>query len=336
MEERQSGALKPEYYRKPKTGDWHGRMDGPGPEHLRWHQHVRLVDLTVDDLAGRQNTVAILGFACDEGVKRNQGRVGASRSPTVMRTVLSNLPVSGPALGIIDVGDIVCHDGNMEEAQRQLSHTVTGLLRHAIFPLVIGGGHEVTFANFMGVRGFVDGTTRGESIACINFDAHFDNRQVRGIATSGTGFSQIEQAETRAGNIFQYLAIGIQRPSNTAALFREAERSNTQYILKDDFTPDNKKQVLHRIETFLDKRQYIYLTIDMDVFAAAFAPGVSAPAYNGIFPDSLFFDCLALVVSSGKLVSLDIAELNPGFDIDNRTARLEADIIYWMVERLGG
>lgn len=66
----------------------------------------------------------------------------------------------------------------------------------------------------------------------------------------------------------------------------------------------------------------------MDVFAAPYAPGVSAPAYNGIRPDTVFFDCLENLFKTGRIVSLDIAELNPRMDIDNRTARLAATIVF--------
>src|SRR5690606_33054812 len=82
---------------------------------------------------------------------------------------------------------------------------------------------------------------------------------------------------------------------------------------------------------FSKTSERLYVTIDMDVFAAAYAPGVSATAYNGIRPDSLFFGCLEKIIATGKLSSLDIAELNPTMDIDGRTAKLAATIIFHVV-----
>jgi len=72
----------------------------------------------------------------------------------------------------------------------------------------------------------------------------------------------------------------------------------------------------------------VYLTVCLDVFAAAFAPAVSALAYNGILPDKIFQDFFKFILRSPKVKSMDIAELNPSLDIDNRTARLAASLIF--------
>ena len=48
----------------------------------------------------------------------------------------------------------------------------------------------------------------------------------------------------------------------------------------------------------------------MDVFAAPYAPGVSAPSINGIEPNEIFKSCFDLIVNCGKLISLDFAETN--------------------------
>ena len=40
-------------------------------------------------------TGVIVGFACDEGVRRNQGRVGAKLGPTALRQALANYPLHG-------------------------------------------------------------------------------------------------------------------------------------------------------------------------------------------------------------------------------------------------
>ncbi|NUS35238.1 MAG: formimidoylglutamase, partial [Pseudarthrobacter sp.] len=58
---------------------WTGRFDGDGPEHRRWWQAVHPLD-PPDGAAPRAGTtpVALLGFASDEGVRRNKGRTGAA------------------------------------------------------------------------------------------------------------------------------------------------------------------------------------------------------------------------------------------------------------------
>ena len=54
---------------------WTGRIDQDGEPSLnqRWHQAVK----PYSSFKGSSG-LAVIGFACDEGVKRNHGRIGAS------------------------------------------------------------------------------------------------------------------------------------------------------------------------------------------------------------------------------------------------------------------
>ena len=63
---------------------WTGRID-PEADALRWHQCIQ--PLAADSTPG----IALLGFACDEGVRRNQGRVGAAEGPVALRRALANV-----------------------------------------------------------------------------------------------------------------------------------------------------------------------------------------------------------------------------------------------------
>ena len=66
---------------------------------------------------------------------------------------------------------------------------------------------------------------------------------------------------------------------------------------------------------------------DIDVFSASIAPGVSAPAVKGI-DLSVFDPLLEAIKKTGKIKVFDVAECNPRFDLDNRTAKLAAYIIF--------
>ena len=95
---------------------WHGPVDAAeGEAGRRWHQIVQ--PLSVETEAG---AVALLGFACDAGVARNGGRVGAAAGPAAIRDVLRNVPVHGVKL-VADAGDIACIGDELETAQAQLA-----------------------------------------------------------------------------------------------------------------------------------------------------------------------------------------------------------------------
>src|SRR5690606_24144628 len=113
----------------------------------RWHQHITLVDGNeVENVLLRnenQPSFGIIGFAVEEGVRRNFGRLGAAQGPEALRRALSSLPVTDTNIRLYDFGDIICPDGNLEQAQEQLGNCVATLLSHNITPVVLGGGHEV-------------------------------------------------------------------------------------------------------------------------------------------------------------------------------------------------
>ena len=163
-----------------------------------------------------------------------------------------------------------------------------------------------------------------KKIGIINIDAHFDNREPEvGVGvSSGTGFWQIAQA----GEIHS-LHIGIQKNSNTQKLFEIADNFGMKYILADEIYSENIPNIMFTINSFLEDADVVYVTICMDVFNASIAPGVSAPAYNGIFADRQFMQIYHHILSSEKTKALDVAEVNPNFDIQERTARLAASLV---------
>lgn len=295
---------------------WQGRLDGEEPLYHRLFQRIQNAENY--DLV-TTNDFVLHGFAVDEGVKRNKGRVGAKDAPDNIRKNMANFPVIMPDFSMLDFGNITCHDGDLERTQATLAENVSKVLAKGAKSLVLGGGHEVTFAHYSGIRNaFPD-----KKIGIINIDAHFDNRKPEdGVgASSGTGFWQIAQEN----NNFT-LHIGIQRNSNTLKLFDTAHQFNMKYILTDELFFENLPSVYERINELTESVDVLYLTVCMDVFNASIAPGVSAAAYNGIFADAAFMHFYKHILRSEKLIALDIAEVNPQFDIQERTSRLAASL----------
>lgn len=296
---------------------WQGRLDG---EELLFHRLFQRVkeENNYDNIS--TNDFVLHGFAVDEGVRRNKGRLGAKNAPDIIRKNMANFPVVFPDFSLLDFGNITCDDGNLENTQNNLAKNVSKVLLKGGKSLVLSGGHEVTYAHYLGVKtAFPE-----QKIGIINIDAHFDNRQPeKGVgASSGTGFWQIAQE----GEIHS-LHIGIQRNSNTLKLFDTAHQYGMKYILADELFFENLPSVYERIDELLSRVDYVYVTICMDVFNASIAPGVSAAAYNGIFADATFMHFYRHILKNKKLLALDVAEVNPSFDIQDRTARLAACLV---------
>ncbi|GAB4344405.1 MAG: formimidoylglutamase [Flammeovirgaceae bacterium] len=321
-----------QFYKPTLPSRWEGRLDGTAFDVLRWHQIIQLVNIqerSVPVLQKGQRGIAFVGFCCDEGVKRNKGREGAEEGAIMMRKACASFPVHiSETVRMIDVGDIVCQEKKLEKAQESLGDIVCNLIENHYFVIILGGGHEVAYAHYLGVKKFLEKQVN-KSWGFFNIDAHFDLRQVEESvgASSGTPFWQIAQDRQALSLPFEYFCLGIQQCSNTKRLFDTAQKLGVKYIQADDLFEDTQR-TNNLIDNFASHNQYLSLTIDMDAFASAYAPGVSATAFNGIIPDFRFKSLLRQILSFPHLISMDIAELNPRFDQDNRTAKLAASFIY--------
>jgi formiminoglutamase len=284
-----------------------------------WHQEIEAAH--IEDINSKKNiNIGLVGYVCDEGVRRNQGRIGARKGPQSIRNKLGKLPIHHTDKKIIDFGDVLCLDTYLEDCQKALSKTISKLIKHNVLPIAIGGGHDIAYANFNGIKDAIKNVSKNK-IGIINFDAHFDLRAVETAANSGTPFNQI----LSENDTVSYFAIGIQQQSNTKELFEIAEKHKVSYV--SNFECETFGENLKRkLNAFIKNVDYLYITIDLDGFSSAYAPGVSAPSSLGFTP--LFvYKVLAFLFESKKVISCDIAELNPDFDTDEQTASLAAKMI---------
>lgn len=299
---------------------WSGRVD-PEADSPRWHQRIQPL------CESQQPGLALLGFACDEGVRRNQGRVGAAAAPAAIRKMLANLAWHrrGPAF---DAGDVCCLDGDLDGAQQRLGASVAELLGAGHLPVVLGGGHEVAFGSWQGIAAHLAETVpHPPRLAIVNFDAHFDLRDPAHVHSSGTPFAQIAEACAARGWPFRYACLGVSRAANTRALFHTAAELGV--LVREDF--EIRESTLDAIgaelDAFIADADAVYLTVDLDVLPAWEGPGVSAPAAHGV-SIALLEPLIERLQASGKLRLAELAELNPEHDQDNRTARVAARLIH--------
>ena len=289
----------------------------------QWRDHTRSIDPDHEPAENLKGSAVLAGFSCDEGVRRNNGRPGAKDGPEVIRNALARLAWHH-AGEMLDAGDVDCSEEDLETAQEAFGHLISKLLKAGSFPIGIGGGHEIAFGHYLGIREFIPDAKLG----IINFDAHFDMRiPDNGRGNSGTSFYQIATHAADHGLPFHYLCIGIQKENNSRQLFETARTYEANWIEASEVHITELKILKNRLEHFLETVDHVYVSYCLDVFNASFAPGVSAVNPLGLNPD-VVLPLTRHLLRSGKVISLDIAELNPHFDIDQRTARLAAALIY--------
>ena len=303
--------------------------------------------------------IGLIGFACDQGVRRNQGRVGARAAPPLIRRAFATLPVIAPlqtrydnqlATLLGDAGDIYCHDDDdfaahtLEQAQLKYADKVSAIVKQGGLPIGLGGGHAIAYGSFLGLWQALENTSdtstdtniitnisTAPTIGIINFDAHLDIRQ-SDVATSGTPFRQIAEHLDAHNQSFHYCCIGVSRFSNTAALFDRAEQLGVHIISDEDCHYQPWQTLADQVINFINQVDVVYLTIDMDCLPASVVPGVSAPAAYGIglgFVERM----VKTIMATGKVKMADIAEINPTFDIDGRSCKVAARLLATIIEQ---
>lgn len=322
--------MNEKYYRPISLDFWQGRIDDEEDyDAFRWHQIIQPIDLR-SIKSDIKEGFGILGFCCDKGVAQNKGRKGTSKAPNSIRKEMANLPCTFPmTTNIYDCGNIVSSNGNLEEVQEALSEAVYLLLKNGLFPLILGGGHEIAFGHYMGIERFLDENEKSE-LGIFNLDAHFDMRPYANGPSSGTMFAQIADWCLHKNKAFHYMVAGIQQYGNTVSLFKKADDLKVKYLMARDISNDNLFSISQDIVRFSKKQKFIYLTLCSDVISSAYAPGVSAPQPFGLHPE-IIVKIIKTLIQSGKVVSFDIAEVSPRFDEDNRTSKLAAIILFAVI-----
>ncbi|MFK8794937.1 formimidoylglutamase [Planococcus plakortidis] len=305
----------------PKRYLWQGRIDSETDfDSFRFHQAVDCIE---PDYDVNPHALAIVGFECEEGVRRNEGRLGAKHAPDEIRKALASLPYhfeQDQQLG--DTGNIVCEGAKLEQAQQELGNHIELLLRKSASPIILGGGHETLYGHYLGMRQFIG---PDKTLGLINIDAHFDIREAD-TPSSGTMFRQILENDVHAG----YLVLGIQSFGNTKALFKQADKLGCQYILAENLSTGPLTKTV--IDDFCGRFDYVLLTLCTDSIAASAAPGVSAPAPFGLDP-LLVRNLISYITRKTNIRSFDISEVNPLLDESGKTVKLAA---YLVAEAMDG
>ncbi len=290
---------------------WTGRNDPEDGDLARRLHHI----------AGHKGDSALLGFACEAGVARNKGRVGAKQGPTTIRKAMSNLAAPDDAKGFGDLGDIDVTGNDLEAGHETLSQHIDDALGTYKRLVVLGGGHETAYGSYLGLsRHYAD-----QRIGIINLDAHLDLRNIGEAGpSSGTPFNQIRELNP---DRFDYLCLGVAAESNTQSLIQRAKDWQVGIVTDHELIAD-QRAANDKIAKLIDRNDIIYLTIDIDLMPQFEAPGVSAPAARGVPFKKVEYLVNYILQTCGKakcpLPLADIVELSPPHDHDGITAKRAA------------
>jgi formiminoglutamase len=268
----------------------------------------RLIDAT--PVAG---AVALLGVPDDTGVCLNGGRPGAAAGPAAFRSALARLgaaePAGAPWPAVWDAGDVE-PAGSLHATHARVSAAVGALLEAGMVPVVIGGGHDASFA---AVRPLAE--RHGPRLAGVYFDAHLDVRPQDG---SGMAFRRLVQD----CGVSELHLHGFRTMVNT-------REHLAWFIGHGGRVHRDRSPVMLPIAP-----NELFVSFDLDVLDMAFAPGVSAANPSGWTPHNAE-EWVHACGADPRVHYFDLMELCPAHDEGGRTARLAAHLFLTFVAARG-
>lgn len=264
--------------------------------------------------------IVILGCPQDEGVKRNKGREGAALAPDAIREQFYKLTNFGINRKIFDLGNTKIQT-TLEETHSVQTEIVTQILRDGKRLIILGGGNDLSYP---------DGAAMAEVFGRenwigLNVDAHFDVRADQ-PRNSGTAYRQLLEEKLLRPDYFY--EVGYQPHFASPVYFRYLQNLGVNLVsleqLRAKTTADSEVRDLIR-QKFIHHSSSlnIFFGFDLDVVRASDAPGTSAPSPVGLRSGEF----LTLVRFAASLVNtkvVEFTEVNPNFDVDNRTTKLVA------------
>lgn len=286
-------------------------------------EDVRLGEFVKNKLQTKPS-LTILGYPDDEGILRNGGRPGAALAPDTIRKYFYKMtpsPFAKATMPLIDLGNLnVAEISEIEDRHTQVETELKKLFKNNHKLLTFGGGHDY---------GYPDGSAFVESFKnplVINFDAHFDVRPLDHGITSGTPFFRLLEKKAK----FDFVEVGIQSQCASRHHYDYLKKKKAEVLSFDDFLTSKKtfsEWALKQLSKYLKKSRPTFLSLDIDVFSSAFAPGASQSWPIGVDPAE-FIKLLDLLYRKLDIRMLGIYEVSPPLDIDDRTSKLAAQIAY--------
>ena len=215
---------------------------------------------------------------------------------------------------------------------RRLAGAVATSMQAGHFPLVLGGDHSLSV-------GSIRGAARHRKLGVIWVDAHADfntpattpSGNIHGMplaALSGLGDPRLVCLWEETAPVLD--------PRRVAVIgARDLDLGEKRNLREADVMVQSMEQVdrigmvaalekaIERVSRDVDG---IYLSLDMDALDPRHAPGVGTPVPGGLTYREAHLAC-EVVAETGRLIGMDLVEVNPILDVQNQTAILAVEFI---------
>ncbi|MDR3702706.1 MAG: arginase [Candidatus Sulfopaludibacter sp.] len=290
--------------------------------------------------------ISIIGAPLDLG----QSRRGVDMGPSAVRVANLNARVASLGYDVEDLGNVPVRQAEASPAGHpqakylpQIAATcetlalqVSRTLGYGSLPLVLGGDHSVAVGTAGGVSHYF--REQGKKVGLIWLDAHADmntpesspSGNVHGMPLAcilGMGPPELT-------GMFGYTP-KIAAANSVIVGLRDVDDLEKPHVRDSgiraftmrDIDEHGLRHVMREaIRVASDGTAGFHLSLDMDFVDPQFAPGVGTPVRGGATYREAHL-AMEMICDSGRMLSMEVVEVNPVIDEVNRTADLAVELI---------
>jgi arginase len=287
--------------------------------------------------------IRIIGVPSDLG----QNRRGVDMGPSAIRYAGLEKALKNLGYQVQDLGNINVPTPEMEElphsssmrylhevvsVSENLATLVDQVMTEGHLPIILGGDHSIAIGSLAGIA------RTSTNFGVIWFDAHGDmntdettpSGNIHGMPLAASlGFGHHDL--TSIGGITPKV-----KPQNVVLVgIRSIDPEEAKLIAKAGIRVFTMSEIDQRgmatvmkeaIEIAAKDTDGIHLSLDLDALDPMFAPGVGTPVNGGVTYREGHL-AMEMLAASKKLVSVDVVEVNPILDEQNRTALMAVELV---------
>ncbi|MCC7333115.1 MAG: formimidoylglutamase [Flavobacteriales bacterium] len=256
--------------------------------------------------------IAIIGVGESRGCKQNNG---TSKAPDYVRKYLYRLNKFSGNSKIIDLGNLKI-GSEASDTYFALTLILEELIKSNIIPIIIGGGQDLTFSNFLAYKNLE------QTVNLVSIDSQFDLGEPDQNLNSQNFLTKIILHQPNF--LFNYSNIGYQSYFVDTS---EIELMNKLFF--DIYRLGQAQNNIEEVEPII--RNADFLSFDMTSIRQSEFPGQEISSPNGFYGEQAC-QIARYAGLSDKLTSIGFYELNPEYDSNGQSAHLTAQMIWYFID----
>lgn len=295
-------------------------------------------------IAGGTKRVSLIGAPTDVGA----GSRGASMGPEALRVAGLRTMLESQGVEVLDRGDLrgpanpwqppvggYRHLAEVAAWNLAVHEACRSELAAARLPVLLGGDHCLAIGSITAAARHC--RERGRKLRVLWFDAHADSNT--SALTPGGNIHGMPVAVLCGYGPRELTEIGGKRPALLPRVIRQigirsvddAEKRFVRELGLEAFDMRaidemGMRTTMEKALAGLGRDTHLHVSFDVDFLDPTVAPGVATTVAGGpSYREAQL--CMEMVADTGLLASFDVMELNPAFDVRNRTAEVAVDLI---------